>query len=62
MGNRDTQRKVYAFLGDRCRDQVPFTKQEALAATGWKAKSWATYASKQLKPYLRKLPGGKLSV
>jgi len=62
MGNQDTQRKVYAFLGDRSRDQVSFTKEEVSVATGWKAKSWATYASKQLKPYLRKLPEGKLSV
>ena len=62
MGNRDTQRKFYTFLRDRWQDQKPFTKQDALAATGWKPKSWGTYVSKQVKAYLRKLPDKKLRV
>src|SRR5271154_774236 len=48
----DNQRRVLEFLREHFESQDTFTKQDLKAVTTWRGKSFSTYWSKQLKPFV----------
>jgi len=57
------QRKARRFLNERLKSQETFTKQEFQQFTGWhKSGTFSTYWSKQIKPFVVKVPGGQFRV
>src|ERR1700738_3194254 len=61
-GKTDNQRKAFDFLKDRFESQAPFTKKDLEAVTTWKGKSFSTYWSKQLKPFVGGTDGRNFQV
>lgn len=63
MGSDITQRKALRFLREHLQSQESFTKTELADATGWhKPGTFNTYWSKQLKPFVVAIGGGKYRV
>ena len=61
-GKTDNQRKAFDFLKDHFESQAPFTKKDLEAVTTWKGKSFSTYWSKQLKPFVGSTDGRNFQV
>src|ERR1044072_5394072 len=47
-----SQRRALIFLREHLQSQLPFTKNEFSAATGWVGATLNTYWSKQFKPFI----------
>src|SRR5580704_7183396 len=61
-GKTDNQRKAFDFLKDHFESQAPFTKKDLEAVTTWTGKSFSTYWSKQLKPFVGSTDGKAFQV
>jgi hypothetical protein len=53
----ENQRKVLEFLREHFNSQDAFTKKDLEAVTTWRGKSFGTYWSKQLKPFVGTVDG-----
>lgn len=63
MASDLTQRKARKFLNEHLQSQEPFTRQELQQYAGWKKKkTFDTYWSKQLKPFVVDIGGGQYRV
>lgn len=57
------QRKARRFLNEHLQSQETFTKQDFQQFTGWNNPgTFRTYWSKQIKPFVVKVPGGRFRV
>jgi hypothetical protein len=57
------QRKARKFLSEHLQSQAPFTRQQLQQFAGWtKKKTFDTYWSKQIKPFVVDVGGGQFRV
>jgi len=62
MGSDVNQRKVYDFLLRHFETKAPFTMRDLRSLTSWQSQTFATYFSKQLKPFVIETSDGKFRI
>lgn len=62
MGSDENQKAVFEFLSAHFETKEHFTRQDLEAVTTWKGQTLSTYLSKQMRPFLIDVPGGKFRV